>query len=230
MFKALLTTTVLTATGFAAHGGDLRCAGQTSDPRPLVARVTGEEPTTDGTVKGVALEIKKNGGFLFQGKKPNGTADALKGGFSLFNLKDRNYNASLAIPISGNGNAEARVTDVKTNEVLAVIPLQCTKTTGLSNREKNALCLKAAEAAANKEIHKEDKEAAIIDDNTTIIDNDGNNFADWENFTGIFAFEYSVNEECLDGLKVEARLKTDSKGQPKCEVIKVEGLGQRDCG
>ncbi|MBS1971675.1 MAG: hypothetical protein JSU04_15290 [Bdellovibrionales bacterium] len=230
MFKTLLTMTVLTATGFAAHAGDLRCSGQTSDTRPLVARVTGEEPANDGTVKSVALEIKKNGGFLFQGEKPNGKADAVKGGFALFNLKDRDYNASLAVPVSGNGNAEARVTDIKTKEVLAVIPLQCSKTTGLSNREKNALCLKAAEAAANKEIHKEDKEASIIDDNTTIVDKDGNKFADWENFTGLFVFEYSVNEECLDGLQVETRLKTDAKGRPQCEVIKVEGYGQRDCG
>lgn len=230
--KATILALTALVSGVQAQAGDLKCSGKTDAQRPLFVDVTGEGPTADGSIYQLAYTVTKNGGRVVRNWPGNKTFQpgAVQNGYAYFQVQEKNekYIVGLAIPVNGSGNGEVRLQDVNTKELVASIPMQCSATTGMTYRQMNDLCETAAAKAAEKEIHKEDKEAALGE--MTIVDKDGNQVQANEAFTGIFVYEYSVNEECLDGIQVETRLKTDKKGKTTCEVISTHGVGQRDCG
>ncbi|QDK38651.1 hypothetical protein [Bdellovibrio sp. NC01] len=230
--KATVLALAALISGVQAQAGDLKCSGKTDAKRPLFVDVTGEGPAADGSIYQLAFTVTKNGGNVIRNWPGTKTfkPGAVQNSYAYFQIqqKDEQYIVGLAIPVSGNGNAEVRLQDVNTKELIASIPMQCSATSGMTYRQMNDLCEAVAAKAAEKETHKEDKEASLGD--VTIVDKDGNEIQANEGFTGIYNYEYSVNEECLDGIQIETKLKKDKNGKMTCEVISTQGIGQRDCG
>lgn len=108
---------------------------------------------------------------------------------------------------------------------------------------KQVTCQSAAEDAAvamkNKQIKEEFAENAepgevISDDLLAAVSETYNVGADGEpsdQDTGTYTIGLIVWEECMEGVEVQTKMSTPKKGAaPKCEIIKVESLGSRDCG
>lgn len=106
------------------------------------------------------------------------------------------------------------------------------------NAPSSLSCQGAAETAAIKVMNKslqaekgpdeplEEAEKAQLTGTVLNLDEQDNEV---KQETGIYAVEMSVFEECYDAMKVTTKKVLKGK-KMKCEIIKVESFGQRDCG
>lgn len=227
----LCASLVISSTG---NAGEIRCAGE-KEGTAISANFFAEWESANELLNSTSRYLKYNvpayREFLKKTKAmdvPSRDSDLKDTNLFLVGHGeegDEKYTMWVRLPKSGNGRA---LMGVKLEErKIPTVEMTCKLDQGLSSREKNELCAKVAETAALKQARKEDKNSEIqdaisIDENEQEIDMD-------QEFTGRYVIQYSVNEECLDGMLVITKFKMKNN-KPVCEVEKVKSYGDRDCG